>query len=93
MLWSPSVASGYSVAVARSESGELDGPWVAESDLLFAKDLDGGADGGHGSLFTDEHGQLWLVVHSPNSGAPERPTFIPLIEKDNKLVWGLAKSK
>ena len=93
MLWSPSVASGYSVAVARSESGEIDGPWVAESDLLFCREFGDGADGGHGSLFTDEHGQLWLVLHSPNSGAPARPTFIPLIEKDNKLVWGLSNTK
>jgi hypothetical protein len=92
MLWSPSVASGYSVAVARSESGEIDGPWVAESDLLFCREFGDGADGGHGSLFTDEHGQLWLVLHSPNSGGPARPTFIPLIEKDNKLIWGLVKS-
>lgn len=89
MLWSPFVESGYSVAVARSESGELDGPWVAESELLFSREMGDGADGGHGSLFTDEHGQLWLVFHSPNSGATERPTFVPLIEKDNKLVWGL----
>ena len=93
MLWSPSVSGGYSVAVARSESGEIEGPWVAESDLLFSQEMGDGADGGHGSLFTDEDGQLWLVVHSPNSGAPARPTFIPLIEKDNKLVWGLAKVK
>ena len=93
MLWSPSVLGGYSVAVARSESGEIEGPWVAESDLLFSQKMGDGADGGHGSLFTDENGQLWLVVHSPNSGAPERPTFIPLIEKDNKLVWGLVKIK
>lgn len=93
MLWSPKVNGGYSVAVARSESGELDGPWSAESELLFSKEMGDGADGGHGSLFTDEFGQLWLAIHSPNGGAPARPTFVPLVEKDNKLVWGLKKRK
>ena len=93
MLWSPKVNGGYSVAVAKSKSGELDGPWSAESELLFSQEMGDGADGGHGSLFTDEFGQLWLVIHSPNGGAPARPTFVPLVEKDNKLVWGLKKRK
>ena len=93
MLWSPKVNGGYSVAVAKSASGELCGPWEAESDLLYTQDMGDGADGGHGSLFSDKCGQLWLVIHSPNDGGPARPTFIPLVEKDNKLVWGLKKSK
>lgn len=93
MLWSPSVDGGYSVAVARSESGELSGPWVAESELLYSKEMGDGADGGHGSLFTDENGQLWLLIHSPNGGAPARPTFIPIIEKDGRLVWGMKAPK
>ena len=93
MLWSPKVNGGYSVAVAKSKSGELDGPWSAESELLFSQEMGDGADGGHGSLFADEFGQLWLAIHSPNGGGPARPTFVPLVEKDNKLVWGLKKRK
>lgn len=91
MLWSPSVDGGYSVAVAKSERGELFGPWSAESELLFSKEMGDGADGGHGSLFKDGNGQMWLAIHSPNKGAPARPTFVPIIEKDGRLCWGLIR--
>ena len=75
--------------MSKSQTGTIEGPWVLE-ELLFDPDMYGGLDGGHPSLFTDKNGQLWMTLHTPNP-SPESPTFIPLVEKDNKLIWSIAE--
>lgn len=90
MLWSSWDEFGYCVGLARSASGDITGPWEQLEDRLFSKGITGQYDGGHGMLFTDYDGNLWMSLHSPNSAQPrrnERPVFIPLKEENNMLVW------
>lgn len=72
---------GYTVAIARSKSGKIEGPWINDSNLL----LD--CNAGHPSIFTDLKGNLTLTIHSPDTphGA-ERPKFIKIKEVNDTLV-------
>lgn len=90
-LWSSFIDGKYVVACARSKSGDILGPWEQDEDLLYEKGMYNDYDGGHPCILTCEDGQMYLVFHSPNDGniSTELPTFIPIIEKDNKLVWGV----
>ncbi len=86
MTWSNFDYGGYCVAVAESES--IYGPWSVKKDRLYSKTHGYKYDGGHGMTFYDENGDLWLVIHSPNSeenGRKEKPVFIPIEEKDGQL--------
>ena len=80
MLWSSFGKRGYALAVARSKSGVLRGPWIHESKLLYEN------DGGHGMVFRTRDGTLMLILHQPNRGPHERPRLLPLEERDNRLV-------
>ena len=91
MLWSNFAADGYCVAIARSDNGKLDGNWSHDEERLFSKTVSGEYDGGHGMLFTDSNGQMYLSLHSPQTleGATrlESPVFVPVREENNTLVW------
>ncbi|MCM3160794.1 glycoside hydrolase family 43 protein [Metabacillus litoralis] len=80
MLWSSFKNGMYAQGIAVSLSGEIQGPWVQNEDPIFE------SDGGHGMIFRTFEGQLKLALHSPNDSPNERPIFIDLNEKDNKLV-------
>ncbi|MFT3780974.1 MAG: glycoside hydrolase family 43 protein [Nibricoccus sp.] len=63
MLWSSYEKNefgndGYVETLARSKSGELNGPWEQLSPLVRN-------DSGHGMLFRTFEGQLMLIVHQP----------------------------
>lgn len=90
MLWSNFDAFGYTVAVARSSNGRLDGEWIHEKELLYSKAMTGEYDGGHAMIFTGLDGQMYLSFHSPNAAVgsrQERPVFLAIEEKDGRLVW------
>jgi hypothetical protein len=90
MLWSNFDALGYTVAVARSSNGRLDGEWIHEKELLYSKAMTGEYDGGHAMIFTDVDGQMYLSFHSPNAAVGDRretPVFLAIEEKDGRLVW------
>lgn len=91
MLWSNFEAGGYCVAIARSDNGRIDGNWRHDEALLFSREISGEYDGGHGMLFTDTNGQMYLSVHSPQTleGADrlESPVFVPVKEQNGTLVW------
>jgi len=90
MIWSNWDSAGYCVGIARSESGKIEGPWTQEDKLLYSKNLSGKYDGGHGMIFTHTDCEKYLAIHSPNNsdaGRLEKPVFIPLIEKNDTLVW------
>ncbi len=92
MIWSNSDAAGYCVGIARSDNGKVDGKWTQDKPLLYSKALTDSYDGGHGMIFTDTDGQMYLSIHSPNSSSDsqkEKPTFIPIKERDGTLVWDL----
>lgn len=62
MLWSSYDKSGYVQSIARSKSGEIDGPWEQLDPLVRA-------DSGHGMMFTTFDGQLMMIVHRPFNNA------------------------
>ena len=80
--------------MAKSASGDVTGPWEQMEERLYSKEILGDYDGGHGMIFADYDGKLWLSLHSPNdsgAGRLETPLFIPIKEENNMLVWDLIK--
>ncbi len=69
MLWSSMGDGNYTQGIAKSDNDELDGEWDLDG-TLFEK------DGGHGMLFKDKNGELYLVIHQPNHYPMERPVLI-----------------
>ena len=89
MLWSNWDRDGYCIGMAKSESGNILGPWEQIDKPLFSKSTLGKYDGGHGMIFEDHSGRLWLSLHSPNEsddGTQERVLFVPIKEESNMLV-------
>jgi len=65
----------YAVALARSKTGKLSGPWQHEKELLLDANI------GHCSLFHDFNGRLILCGHANDTlHGSEYPVFIPLRE-------------
>ena len=85
MIWSNSDAYGYCVGIAESETGLVTGPWKQQEKTLYSKSDTGSKDGGHGMFFRDAKGNLWMAIHSPNSGS-ERGVLIPIKESNGTLV-------
>ena len=96
MLWSNFDAFGYTVAVARSSNGRLDGEWIHEKELLYSKAMTGEYDGGHSMIFTGLDGQMYLSFHSPNAAEGNRretPVFLAIEERDGRIVWAESEKK
>lgn len=70
-LWSSLAESGYTQALAVSDTGRIDSHF-SQLPPLFER------DGGHGMLFKTKENRLMLTLHSPNEHLKERPRFIPL---------------
>lgn len=94
MIWSNVGRAGYLVGMARSVSGNMEGPWVQLRPLLYSKIYGEEYDGGHGALFTTNEGQMMLSIHAPNNstqiildqpatGRPCTAIFIP-VEEDKE---------
>lgn len=79
MLWSSFGAGGYTVGIARSESGQVTGPWTQDAEPLWSD------DGGHSMLFRTFDGRLMLTFHSPNVRQEERAVFVEVAEEDETL--------
>lgn len=72
---------GYTVAIARSASGRIEGPWTHDDRLLMDRNA------GHSSLFRDGDGHLWISTHYPDTPhGQERPLFLRLEELDHGLA-------
>ena len=72
---------GYTVAIARSTSGEMEGPWTHDEELLMDRNA------GHPSLFRSFDGQLYICIHSPDTPhGNERPLLLPVEELDDGLA-------
>lgn len=92
MIWSNFASDGYCVGIARSDNGKITGKWSKDDKLLYSKTIAGDYDGGHGMLFRSADGQLYLELHSPNSGdtgRQETPVFIATREENGTLVCEL----
>ena len=66
MVWSSFGEGGYTVGLAVSASGRLEGPWEQQAEPLYSD------DGGHPMLFESLEGQLMMALHSPNTGPNQR---------------------
>ncbi len=66
MLWSSKGDGGYTVGIAVSSNGKLDGEWTQLEKPLF------GANGGHCGIFKNSDGQYYLSLHQPNDRPLER---------------------
>ncbi len=92
MIWSNFASNGYEgycVGVAHSNNGYPDGKWTQEEAPLFSNRITGNHDGGHGMIFRDLNGNLFLCVHSPNKPCEEcaeKVIFISLKEQNGHLV-------
>ena len=89
MLWSTFDGRDYCVVTARSKNGKVDGEWTHDDTPLFSKELADGKDGGHGMIFTDENGDMYLSIHSPNHPSEEEKeevVFVPVKEENGTLV-------
>lgn len=75
MLWSSFGVEGYTLAIAKSESNTIEGPWIQRPELLFSK------NGGHGMLFKSFDGKVMGTLHSPNINGQERPYFFDVTGK------------
>ncbi|MCC3763302.1 glycoside hydrolase family 43 protein [Glycomyces sp. TRM65418] len=80
MLWSSMGEGGYALGVATSESGGVRGPWRQAPEPLWPQ------DGGHGMVFRDGSGRLWLTLHQPNRTPEERARFIEVEEAPGGLA-------
>ena len=92
MLWSNFVERDYCVGIARSKSARPDGEWTQDERLLFSKEITGNYDGGHGMIFTDRDGKMYLSVHSPNlptDTVKEEVVFIPVSEENGRLICNI----
>jgi len=82
MLWSSFGSGGYAVGLARAASGRVTGPWIHDSEPLFAD------DGGHAMLFRDFRGVSWMALHVPNRSPDERARLLPVNETAGRLLLG-----
>jgi hypothetical protein len=68
---------GYTVAMAVSASGTIEGPWQQKEQLLLDENC------GHSSIFEDLQGELRLCAHSPDTPhGLERPYLYRLAEEN-----------
>ena len=72
LLWSSFGKGGYTMALAKSASNTVHGPWNQIETPLFDK------DGGHGMIFKDLNGKLMVALHTPNDTPNERPAFFEI---------------
>ena len=83
MIWTSWVESDYTMGVAYSQSGTLDGPWVHEAQPLTPPNY------GHGMLFRDWRGRLLLSLHSHevvNGRYVRHPHFFLMDDEGDRLV-------
>ncbi|MEH7418054.1 glycoside hydrolase family 43 protein [Neobacillus drentensis] len=80
MLWSSWGAKGYSVGIAYSDNGEIDGTWHHLETPLY------GENGGHGMLFQTKTKEWMYALHYPNDLYKERPQFKKVKEANDVLL-------
>ena len=82
MIWTAWVFHDYTMGVAYSESGTLDGPWIQEPEPITPPNY------GHGMIFTDFEGRTILSAHSHsdvNGRYIRRPHFWQINLSGDKL--------
>lgn len=83
ILWASYIDNKYALGIAKSDSGQVTGPWTHEEKALYQN------DGGHGMVFRTFEGCLMLTIHTPNRTPDERPIFIELLEQNGEFRTGV----
>ena len=81
-LWTSWVGKDYTMGVAYSKSGTLDGPWVQEKKPITPPNF------GHGMMFEDWAGRLLLVLHKHqviNGHTVRTPHFFLMDNEGDRL--------
>ena len=78
MLWSSFSDKGYTLGIARSQSGTIAGPWTHDPKPVFE-------GGGHCMIFRSLDGKPMLVLHAPNKSPDERAKFFDVHEEADGL--------
>lgn len=78
MSWSPMPANNYVVLGATADN--IRGPWTHLEPPIFDN------NGGHAMFFTDFDGNRRMTIHHPEMHLKERALFIPVHEKDGKII-------
>lgn len=80
MIWSSFQHDSYTVGIAESVTGKVQGPWKQQQEPLFTH------NGGHGMLFHTFDGRFCMVLHAPNSpGGKERAHIYEIEDCGNTL--------
>jgi len=79
MLWSSVGKNGYTVGVARSGSGRIEGPWRQDREPLYDR------DGGHAMIFRTFDNRLMMALHQPNTRPEERARLLMLEDSGHSL--------
>lgn len=79
MIWSSMGRAGYAMGIARSETGDIAGPWRQVAEPLWEK------NGGHGMIFRTFDGRLFVTLHTPNQTPCERPVFVEIEETEDTI--------
>lgn len=87
MIWTSWIYNVYTMGVAYSESGKVQGPWIQEEEPITPPNY------GHAMLFKTLEGKLLLSIHShadPEGNGHYRriPTFFEADLSGDKLVIG-----
>ncbi|WP_320129695.1 glycoside hydrolase family 43 protein [uncultured Sphaerochaeta sp.] len=85
MLWSSLGAQGYAMGCAIADAGMIAGPWRQTEEPLIS------SDGGHGMVFSDFEGNLYVTYHTPNKTPLERFAYRLVSETSEALVLDLPK--
>ncbi len=88
MIWSNFEADGYSIGIVHSKDGNVTGDWEHEDTPIYKKSRIDSYDGGHGMIFNDTDGNLYICCHSPNfpcEDCRERTVLIPIEEQNGTL--------
>ncbi|MDR1629044.1 MAG: glycoside hydrolase family 43 protein [Oscillospiraceae bacterium] len=88
LLWSNNSINGYSVGIAESKNGKIDGEWKQQPAMLYPFSNYFKHDGGHAMLFETLDGKLMMAFHSPNSSTEKMTTaeFHEVVDKGGTLV-------
>ncbi|WP_168119597.1 glycoside hydrolase family 43 protein [Paenibacillus sp. HB172176] len=80
MLWASFIDNKYALGLACSLTGRVEGPWEQEREPLYR------SDGGHGMIFRTFGGEFLLAIHTPNRTPDERPIFLPVKQRDGRIM-------
>ena len=79
ILWSSFKDGKYCVAISRSASGKIAGPWSCDPEPIFDQ------DGGHPMVFRAFDGSLKIAFHQPNGGF-SHPVILDLEDTGKTLL-------